>query len=169
MADMDNDFRKFLESSKATRELLMQYDNAKNEDEKSKILSKAQGEFGDKYLNWSKLPMELKERYQNIGVPQWILDVASSRTYAELLILVEHPEINSREQFEQQVRIEEQKAREAYEKMREEFVASAAAVAVVAAPIVAAGYSQKAANDLANERLFRDELFKELGIIAEGR
>ncbi len=163
MADMDGDFRKFLESYKATRDLLAKYDEAKTEDEKNKILFSLQSEYGSKFLNWSKLPIELKEKYQTTGAPQWVLDIAAERNSNELRILVEHPEINSREQFEQQVRIEEQKIEEAYKKTREEFKVSAAAVAVIAAPIVVAGYTQKAAEDLASERLFRDDLFAKIG------
>ncbi|MBQ9035824.1 MAG: hypothetical protein IJ099_07720 [Alphaproteobacteria bacterium] len=163
MADIDTDFRRFLESYKATRNLLEQYDQAKTEEEKSRLLAKMQSEYGAKYISWSKLPIEIKEKYQNSGAPDWVIEIAAERSSNELLLLAEHPEINSRDQFDKVMREEEQKTKEAYEKMRADFVAGAEAIAVVAAPIVLAGYAQKAANELAEERLFRDEFFAKLG------
>ena len=163
MADMDSDFRRFLESYKETRNLLEKFDQAKDEDEKNKILAKAHSEYGTKYLGWTKLPIELQEKYKTIGAPQWVLDIANERNSNELRILVEHPEINSRQQFEEEVRREEEIARQEYERMRDNLNVTAAAVAVIAAPIVLAGYSQKAADELAAERLLRDEIFKNIG------
>lgn len=163
MADMDSDFRKFLESYKTTRDLLDKYDSAKTEEEKNSILFSLQSEYGAKFLSWSRLPIELKEKYQTTGAPQWVLDIATEHNSFELKILAEHQEINSRGEFERVLREEERKAQEAYEKARAEFRTAATAVAVVATPIVLAGYTQKAANELANERLFRDDLFAKIG------
>lgn len=163
MADMDSDFRKFLESYKSTRDLLEKYDSAKTEDERNSILFSLQSEYSAKFLNWSRLPIELKEKYQTTGAPQWVLDIAAEHNGNDLRILAEHQEINSRGEFERVLREEERKAQEAYERTRTEFHAAATAMAVMAMPIVAAGYTQKAADELAGERLFRDDLFAKIG------
>lgn len=151
MVDVSEKFKKFLKAYDAHG--LAIAENYEREPEKYEAeMNSVKSKWARDFENWSRLPQEIIDAF-NGQVPAWILEIAEERNLDELRILKENPYMKKN--------AVEEKAEAEYTKQRDAmFVAEAATVAVMAAPIVAQGYSQSAAEGLAVERLFRDDLLK---------
>lgn len=185
MAELDNEFKLFLASYKYYPDLTDDFRyNSLPEDKRDALIALAKSEYGDKFEKWKKLWSEIIWAHPE-GVPQWILDVTNEADSARLLVLKEHPDIRTREELEEKVEeVEERnrqeqsltesqreaRDRENYAKEREAFekIVSAAVVLAVAKPIIEAGYTPQTAENLAKERLFRDDLFQKYGFGEHG-
>ena len=185
MAELDNEFKQFLASYKYYPDLTDDFRyNSLPEDKRDALIALAKSEYGDKFEKWKKVPSEIIWAHPE-GVPQWILDVTNEADSARLLVLKENTDIRTREELEEKVKeVEERnrqeqsltesqreaRDRENYAKEREAFekIVTAAAVLAVVKPIIEAGYTPQTAENLAKERLFRDDLFKKYGFGEHG-
>lgn len=183
MAELDNEFKLFLASYKYYPDLTDDFRyNSLPEDKRDALIALAKSEYGEKFEKWKKVPPEIILAHPE-GVPQWILDVTNEADSARLLVLKENTDIRTREELEEKVKeVEEENRRQQmtpeereivdkanYEKERGAFeekfekIAETAVVIALIDAIKDAGYAPVIAKDLAKERLFRDDLFKQAG------
>lgn len=146
----DSLFKEFLASYESGHKLLADMNDSSISDADINAEIAAQSGLVRKFEKWASLPRSVINEY-NGHVPDWVLEVAESKNVDELRLLDQDPRMTQDEL--------EAKMREQYAKERDAaFTATAAAIAIAATPIMAAGYNEKTASALAVERLFRDSM-----------
>ena len=146
----DSLFKEFLASYESGHKLLADMNDSSISDADINAEIAAQSGLVRKFEKWASLPRSVINEY-NGHVPDWVLEVAESKNVDELRLLDKDPRMTQDEL--------EAKMREQYAKERDAvFTATAAAIAIAATPIMAAGYNEKTASALAVERLFRDSM-----------
>lgn len=146
----DSLFKEFLASYESGHKLLADMNDSSISDEEINAKIAAQSGLVRKFEKWASLPRSVINEYHG-HVPDWVLEVAESKNVDELRLLDQDPRMTQDEL--------EAKMREQYAKERDAvFTATAAAIAIAATPIMAAGYNEKTASALAVERLFRDSM-----------
>lgn len=146
----DSLFKEFLAAYESGHKLLADMNDSSISDEEINAKIAAQSGLVRKFEKWASLPRRVIDEYGG-HVPDWILDVAENKNVDEMRMLEQNPRI-SQEDLEAQMREQYAKERDAA------FTATAAAIAIAATPIMAAGYNEKTASALAVERLFRDSM-----------